>query len=380
MKLKPYSAYKDSGVGWLGQVPSDWRVQPLKFLSDLRLSNIDKHSVENEPKVLLCNYVDVYKNKCIDSSIEFMAATASEEQVKRLSLNVGDVIITKDSEDPRDIGIPAFVAEIRPHLVCGYHLALIRPNKNTSGAFLYYFLKSRYSAASFENEACGITRYAIGKYSIGNLDVSIPNISEQIKIAKFLDCETTKLNNLTSKQERLIELLQEKRQAVISNVVTKGLNPNAKMKDSGVEWLGLIPENWEIKKLGYLTKKIGSGKTPSGGSDNYSTEGVLFIRSQNVYDDGLHLDDVVYISEKIDLEMQVSRVFKYDILLNITGASIGRTCQVINEFKSANVNQHVCIIRLNDEKISSFLSIFMKTHAMKSQIEYSQNGAGREGC
>jgi type I restriction enzyme S subunit len=379
MKLKPYPEYKDSGVEWLDDVPVEWCVKPLKFISDLRLSNIDKHTVEGEPPVLLCNYVDVYKNERIDSDIEFMSATASEEQIKRLTLSVGDVIITKDSEDPRDIGIPAYVAEICPDLVCGYHLALIRSNKDTSGEFLYYFLKSRYAAASFENEACGITRYAIGKYSIGNLDISVPLLEDQNTIARFLDRETSKLDTLVAKQEHLIELLLEKRQAIISHAVTKGLNPDAKMKDSGVEWLGMVPEHWKIKRLGYLTKKIGSGKTPSGGAETYTNEGILFIRSQNVYDDGLRLDDVVYISEQIDLDMKTSRVISGDILLNITGASIGRTCLVPNKFERANVNQHVCIIRLIEEKMSEYVSLVMKSNSIKSQIDFSQNGAGREG-
>lgn len=210
MKLKPYPAYKDSGVEWLDEIPNGWSVKPLKFISELRLSNIDKHTVEGDPAVLLCNYVDVYKNERIGLDIEFMSATASEEQVKRLSLAVGDVIITKDSEDPRDIGIPAYVAEIRNDLVCGYHLALIRSNSNTSGEFLYWFLKSRYASASFENEACGITRYAIGKYSIGNLDVSIPLPADQISIANFLDRETGKLDSLISKQEQLIDRFNER--------------------------------------------------------------------------------------------------------------------------------------------------------------------------
>ena len=150
-------------------------------------------------------------------------------------------------------------------------------------------------------------------------------------------------------------------------------------KDSGVEWLGEVPEHWEVTRLGFLCSKIGSGKTPLGGGEAYLAEGILFIRSQNVYDDGLYLDDVVYVSEATDSEQPWSRVFPGDVLLNITGASLGRTCLVPKDFQAANVNQHVCILRLADTALSHFVSMALKSSGMKSQFDAAQNGAAREG-
>ena len=184
---------------------------------------------------------------------------------------------------------------------------------------------------------------------------------------------------MIEKQTKLIELLKEKRQAVISHAVTKGINPNVPMKDSGVEWLGEIPEHWEVKKLGLITSKIGSGKTPRGGSEVYTDSGILFLRSQNIYDGGLFLDEVVYISEEINNEMLNTQIKDGDILLNVTGGSIGRTCLIPSNFQKANVNQHVCIIRLNTKKDRVFISYFMKSALIKSQIDGIQNGAAREG-
>jgi type I restriction enzyme, S subunit len=120
-----------------------------------------------------------------------------------------------------------------------------------------------------------------------------------------------------------------------------------KYKNSGVEWLGEVPVHWEVKPLGYVCVKIGSGKTPLGGAETYAAEGIVFIRSQNVYDEGLLLDDVVFIADETDEKLKASRVLEGDILLNITGASLGRTCLVPNGLPRANVNQHVCIIRLS---------------------------------
>jgi type I restriction enzyme, S subunit len=150
-------------------------------------------------------------------------------------------------------------------------------------------------------------------------------------------------------------------------------------KDTANQWLGKIPSHWKATKLGYLTSKIGSGKTPHGGADVYTSSGILFLRSQNVYDEGLALGDVVYIRPETDAEMSWSRVAPGDILLNITGASLGRTCLVPREFGASNVNQHVCIIRLFQEELRPYIALVMKSAAIKAQIDATQNGAAREG-
>lgn len=155
--------------------------------------------------------------------------------------------------------------------------------------------------------------------------------------------------------------------------------PYPAYKDSGVEWLGRVPEHWQIKQLKYLASHIGSGKTPSGGAEVYQDAGVLFLRSQNVYEDGLRLDDVAFISEEVDQEMKGSRVMPGDVLLNITGASIGRSCLVPEVFERANVNQHVCIIRGEPPVASKWISLCLPSKTVQAQIDFSQNGAGREG-
>jgi type I restriction enzyme S subunit len=128
-----------------------------------------------------------------------------------------------------------------------------------------------------------------------------------------------------------------------------------------------------------MCSKIGSGKTPSGGAETYEDSGIVFLRSQNVYDEGLELSDVAYINEDVDAEMKNSRVEDFDVLLNITGASIGRSCLVPQGFPAANVNQHVCIIRLADKSISEFVAWVLKAPFIKAQIDAAQSGAAREG-
>ena len=136
---------------------------------------------------------------------------------------------------------------------------------------------------------------------------------------------------------------------------------------------------WEDKKLGEITLKVGSGSTPRGGESVYQSKGIPFIRSQNVKNESLMLDDLVYISEDINSQMQGSIVKADDILLNITGASIGRTCVVPSNFKTGNVNQHVCIIRLKDGYSSNFLQPYLSSDRGQKSISSSQVGSGREG-
>ena len=303
MSLPRYPAYKDSGVSWLGEVPEHWAVSPLKYSVDVRLSNIDKHTVEDEPPVLLCNYTDVYKNERIDASIEFMVATASPEQIRRLSLEVDDVIITKDSEDPRDIGIPAHVTEVLPNLVCGYHLALLRPREEINGSYLYHLFKSRYVAVAFETEATGMTRYALGKYSIENLGIPLPNPEEQSAIAAFLDRETEKIDALVAEQEKLIQLLREKRQAVISHAVTKGLNPAAPMKHTGIEWLGEMPKHWEVVPLKQVISQIESGVSVNASDQAASETEFGVLKTSCVYSGQFDANE-----NKTVIEAEIDRV------------------------------------------------------------------------
>ena len=135
--LKPYPAYKDSGVPWLGEVPAHWEVRRLRNVADMRVSNVDKHIKEDEHSVRLCNYVDVYKNDYISEQMDFMQATATTEEIERFRLQRNDVLITKDSEAWDDIGVPALVTEPASDLISGYHLALLRPRSDkVTGAYL----------------------------------------------------------------------------------------------------------------------------------------------------------------------------------------------------------------------------------------------------
>lgn len=259
---KPYAAYKDSGVEWLGEIPIGWEMRRLKDVAAIQMSNVDKKSVEGEASVELCNYTDVYYHDRITSDMSFMQATAPREQIRRFALRAGDVLITKDSESWTDIAVPAVVEEDLPNVLCGYHLAHIRPSTDVYGPYLARAIGAVGPRDQFRVSANGVTRFALGTEAIATSVFAIPSVAEQRSIATFLDRETARIDALVAKKERLITLLQERRTALITRAVTKGLDPNVPMKNSGVEWMGEIPANWEVQRTKYAAR-LRSGHTPS---------------------------------------------------------------------------------------------------------------------
>ncbi len=238
-RFRRYPEYKESGVDWLREIPAHWQMKRLKAIAAVQLSNVDKHSEEGQVPVKLCNYVDVYYNDVITAELDFMNVTATPDQMRRFRLRVGDVVVTKDSESWTDIAVPAVVAEDLPDVLCGYHLAHIRPAQDLDGRFLARQFSAIGARDQFHVAANGITRFGLGGDAIRGGLFAVPPIDEQQAIADFLDRETARIDALVARKERLIELLQEKRTALITRAVTRGLDPNVRMKDSGVEWLGV---------------------------------------------------------------------------------------------------------------------------------------------
>ena len=223
--LDPDVPLKPSGVEWLGDIPEHWDVRRLRAVTDMRVSNVDKHANDDEISVRLCNYVDVYKNDLIDSTIDFMPATATEDEISRFHLRIGDVLITKDSETWDDIGVPALVVETSPDLVSGYHLALLRPDATQLlGGYLFRALQSRAVAYQFHVEARGVTRYGLSHSGILSAAIPLPPVEEQAAIVAHLDKLTSDIDAAIAHTRREIELLEEYRTRLIADVVTGKLD------------------------------------------------------------------------------------------------------------------------------------------------------------
>ena len=242
---------------WSHDLPASWVARPLRAVAFYAVSSVDKIPADDELPVRLCNYTDVYKNEAISADMEFMPGTATAEEAERFRLNVDDVIITKDSESWDDIGVPARVVKTASDLVCGYHLAVLRPaREKVSGRFLFRCLQAKPVRVQLELAASdGVTRFGIPKSEIGRFLVPVPPLPEQAAISDYLDQETGRLDALVTEKERLLALLPEKRRALITHAVTRGRNPHAPLRDSGLPWLGLIPKHWETERSKWLFKE-----------------------------------------------------------------------------------------------------------------------------
>lgn len=320
MKYRRYPAYEPVGYELIGNIPSHWTIRKLKYISSTQFSNVDKNTIKDEKPVRLCNYVDVYYKDVITADLVLMKATATPIEIYKFGLHHGDVLITKDSEAWDDIAIPAYVEGTHEYILCGYHLAQIRPNpKLIDGKYLFRSFSARGINDQFRIAATGITRYGLGKYWIDNGRFPIPPLDEQHSIATCLDQETKRIDKLIEKKERQIELLREKRSALISNVVTKGLDPNVKMKDSGIECLGEIPEHWEIKRI----KRMGTIRYGLGEPPEYVDNGLPFIRATDIKRGKIDLEDVKMVSHD-DIPWSRRPLLKlHEILVVRSGAYTG---------------------------------------------------------
>lgn len=205
----------------------------LRFLARVEVSNVDKKSRDGEAAVWLCNYVDVYYHERIAPGMEFMSATATREQVERFTLRAGDILITKDSETPDDIAAPALVAEDLDGVVCGYHLAILRPDPDLlDSRYLFWVLTSRTSRTFMSSNAFGITRYGLRRDAILDLPVPVRSLAHQRALSDYLDAQTARIDRLAPLDRRpsasggageigrMVDLLRERRDALITAAVT----------------------------------------------------------------------------------------------------------------------------------------------------------------
>lgn len=375
-RFKPYPKYKDSGIEWLGPIPEHWEILKLKFLANTAASNVDKKSYEGEREVKLCNYVDVYNNEYITPDMDFMKATATIEEIRRFRLRDRDVLVTKDSEDWRDIAVPAYIPYVdSDNVLSGYHLALIRPrNAILDGEYLFRLLSSPSVNYQYRLAATGITRYGLSRYWLDNSLILRPPIEEQGAIAKYLKVFSSNIDNLVRKKQDMIVLLKEKRASLINQAVTKGLDPNVPMKDSGIEELGDIPARWEMRRIAMSVNKITNGYVGPT-RDIFVGEGVPYLQSLHIKEGKIEFGKrPYYISEGWSLQHKKSILNSGDVLVVQTG-DIGQVAVVTGDFDKANCHALI-ILRMRPELGSGkYLCWIFQSDYGKNALRRSQTGA-----
>ena len=293
-----------------------------------------------------------------------MPATATDDQIATVTLRAGDTLITTDSETADDIAVAAYVPHDLPGVVCGYHLSMVRPRADTNGAFVKRLFDSTYAKSCFAVRANGLTRVGLSQYELDNVDMPVPPPNEQTSIATFLDRETAKIDALIAEQQRLIELLQEKRQAVISHAVTKGLNPDVPMKDSGIEWLGEVPEHWMVRRIGVLF-----GEVNEQGKDNLPILSVSI--HDGVSDKEMAEEELERKVTRSDDRTKYKRVAAGDIVYNMMRAWQGGFGTVAVE---GMVSPAYVVARPRSEVVTAYIEHVLRTPAAVEQMRRHSRG------
>ncbi len=350
-RIYAYESYKPSGIPWIEDVPDHWEVRRLRTVADMRVSNVDKYTREDEFPVRLCNYVDVYKNDHISQAMPFISATASWKEIERFRLQRDDVLITKDSEAWDDIGVPSLVVESADDLLSGYHLALLRPFEDILGSYLARALQSKAVDYQFHVRANGVTRYGLTHTGIQSVQIPLPPLPEQQAIVRYLDYMDRRIRHYVRAKRKLIALLEEERQAVISQAVTRGLDLNVRLKSSGVEWLGDVPAHWEVLQVGHFSK-VGNGSTPLRGNTAYWSNGTHpWLNSSSVNQATITRADQ-FVTDLALHECHLPRVRSGSVLVGITGQGKTRGMSAVLSM-DATINQHMAYITPTTARVSS---------------------------
>ena len=363
-----YCNYKDSGAPWLGAVPAHWRLERAKWHFSVR-----NERGNSEPLLLAATQKNgMYPQEKVDGVVKVADGT-DIQQFK--TVHKSDFVISLRSfqggferSDYEGVCSPAYQVFFADQTIW-------------NNDYLKFLFKDVHFIDAMNALTVGIREGRNIKYEdFANSLIAIPPRTEQTAIAEYLLARAQEIDEIISEAKASIEEYKTWKASIIYEAVTKGLDPSAKMKDSGVPWIGLIPAQWGTCSLKRLTTKIGSGKTPLGGAEVYTTEGILFLRSQNIFNTGLEVESAFYISEEINSTMENSQVQYQDVLLNITGGSIGRCCIYDLNGIRANVNQHVCILRtIKTKLLPGYLRYFWISSAGPMVVEQYQTGGNRPG-
>ncbi|MBF2720043.1 restriction endonuclease subunit S [Psychrobacter sp. NG254] len=334
-KYQQYEEYKDSGVEWLGQVPSEWSVSPLKLYLNTRKGVAFKSADFTDIGIRVVKASDI-KDKTIRQSEVFLPSSFSEIYPKSV-LKEGEIIISTVGSTPDvknsavgQIGILPF--ELDGSLLNQNTVVLSPKNNVLSNLFLFYLIQTDVYREHLDLNAHGTANQASLNISdILNFTFARPTIQDQAQIANFLDHETAQIDTLIEKQQTLIQLLKEKRQAVISHAVTKGLNPDATMKDSDVEWLGEVPEHWEVKGIKRLSEiKRGASPRPIADQKYFDDEGeYAWTRIADVSRAGMYLDTTTQRLSDLGASLSV-KLEAGELFLSIAG-TVGKPCITISK-------------------------------------------------
>jgi type I restriction enzyme S subunit len=356
MSFPRYSKYKDSGVELLGEVPEHWSVEPFKRQIDRNDGGVwgDDPDGEDDTIVLRSTEQTVAGHWKIDDPAP---RKLSDRERQSALLIEGDLLLTKSSGSSLHIGKTSLVSPEIAAMGCCYSnfMQRIRMKPSFKPELAWYVMNNDLARLQFDllsNSTTGLAN--LNGTMVGQIVVPVAPLTEQTAIAAFLDRETAKIDGLVLEQRRLMDLLKEKRQAVISHAVTKGLNPKAPMKPSGIEWLGDVPEHWEVRSVSSLTTKITNGFVgPTRGI--LVDQGVRYLQSLHIKQNRIRFNTPYYVTEEWSNEKDKSILEEGDVLVVQTG-DIGQVAVVPKEFAGCNCHALIILAPRREEVSGEWMS------------------------
>lgn len=350
VKYQPYPEYKDSGVEWLGEVPIEWRKIRVGHLF-IRIKRTGYQ--EQELLSVYRDYGVVPKNSRDDNNNRPSDDLSAYQLVKP-----SDLVLNKMKTWQGSIAISNYEGIVSPAYFVYTPVANFKSSYHAQ--YLHYLLRSPVYISQYLRSSKGIriNQWDLDPDLFKTLEILFPPLREQRTIAAFLDYETARIDKLISQQQRLIELLIEKRKAVISHAVTKGLNPDAPMKDSGVEWLGGVPELWSVGRIGYYCR-IENGTTPSKLNQDYWSDGSIPWLSSGAVNQYEITEASEMISAKALAECSLRLLPKNTLVVGMIGQGKTRGMSAITRI-SASINQNLAAIIPNEKISSDFLHFVLQ--------------------
>lgn len=342
---------------------SKWGTVPLRYVANVIVSNVDKKSVPGEPQVRLVNYTDVYYGDVITPELEFMVATATPEQARRFAVAAGDTIITKDSETPEDIAISAYIGRAESDMVCGYHLAMVRPVNKVDPRFIFWAMNAQGTREQAGINANGMTRYGISLGAIRSLNVPLPHLDVQRRIADFLDDQTTRIDNIIKARQQQIVLLQDQRDA---------------------EWATLVrelDEAFDVVPIRRVVASITDGPFGSSlTSSHYADSGIRVVRLGNIGLNSFRDEDKAYISNEYGRSLHRYSVAPGDVLMAGLGDEkwpLGRCAMAPSELGDAIVKADCYRLRLTTQLQARYFAWYLSSPDARHRFIDLARGATR---
>lgn len=366
VELKKYDKYKDSGVEWLGEIPEHWSSLANKYIFRLKKNLVGKKS--NEYDLLSLTLKGIIRRVMEDGG-KFPAEFDTYQEVEK-----GDFVfcLFDVEETPRTVGLSKFDG-----MITGAY-TVMQPVDGFNRSFLYYFYLNLDADKRMKPLYTGL-RNTISKENFFSFRTFVPPLVEQTAIANFLDEKCGKIDQAISQKQKLIELLKERKQILIQNAVTKGLDPKVKMKNSGVDWIGEIPEGWGCVKFKYVIRTKARLGWKGLKADEYVDQSdYKFLSTPNIKNGDIDFDRAYHITEFRYLESPEIMLEIGDVLLVKDGSTLGISNVICNLPSKCTVNSSIAVLRIHNKNIikPEFLNYFIKSSTLQRKIEIMKDGMG----